>query len=487
MPVGIAAGIVLIRLPSLSEPPWASDDGFFTAVAVAMSKGAVLYAGVYDDQPPVIYWLYRLLVAMGLVHDHLLVQLTATVAVVVAALLTYAIARRVSSPAAAAWAGSLTGLVLSIPTLDGDLLNVELVALPLFLGSLLLAFGQRPTSHLAAGLLLGLALATRPSFAVDSLALAVPLLGAGDRVRRVLLVGSGLLITAAAVATALWLEGSLAAYVTVVLPSDHAYLAWSNGGTLVPLITRLGVLAAAGLAVFTRCRTPATRLATVWLFASLAGSSLTPRELSHYVQEAVPALAFTVSLVAVRLRWRALVYPLAAVSVVVAAEAVLYLPATQTTAEQGQPERRLVHYFAYTELPAYYANWLEYATGARSRAGYMAWFPGGAGTDAKEAERLSSLTSGSQVRMIVLGDRPWLFVDSGALPGSRFLATNSAFWQVAGSAGELNRRLSDGCADVVVYQSGPGDWSDALLSGGYRQVESTPWPIYTTTQRSAGC
>lgn len=483
----MAAGIVLLRLPSLSEPPWASDDGFFTAVAVVMSKGVVLYAGVYDDQPPVIYWLYRLLIAMGSVHHHVLVQLAATAAVVGSALLTYAVARRVSSPATAIWAGSLTGLALSIPTLDGDLLNVELVALPLFIGALLLAFGQRPMSLLTAGALLGLALATRPSFALDSLALAVPLLGGANRIQRVLLVAVGLVASLAVIASALWAGGSLNAYLTVVVPSDHAYLVWANGGTLLPLYTRLAVLATIGLAVLSRCRTKSARLGTVWLFASVAGSSLTPRELSHYAQEAVPALAFAVALLGVRIRWRAVAYPLAVVSLVIGAEAVLFLPGVQTAMQSGKPARALVHNFAYTDLPSYYGNWFGYAAGGRGWNRYSAWFPGGARTDAEEAGRLRSLSGSAPIRMIVLGDRPWLFVDSGALPGSRFLATNTAFWQVAGSAGEVKGRLRDGCVDIVVYQSGPGDWSGDLEAGGYRLVAQMPWPTYWTSRSADSC
>jgi hypothetical protein len=478
-PLAMAAAIVVVRLPSLSEPAWASDDGFFTAGGLLLSRGVTLYAGVLDINPPGIYWLYRLMVALGTVQHHLLTQLVAMVATVAVSLLTYGVAARVAPRSAALLAGSLTGIVLSLPTLDGDLLNVELAALPIFVGALLLAFSRRAAVLVVAGLLLAFAYATRPSFALDTLALAVPLLSGEDRLRRVLAVAVGGVAGLAMVVSALWLQGSLGAYVTVVMPADHSYIAWANEGTLWPLVVRLSFLAVVGSAVFWRTRTPAARLATVWLFTSVAGSSITPREITHYAHEAVPAIAFAVALLVTRLplrRWRIPAYALALVVVVFGAEMVLYLPPKD-------------HYpnFSWTALPAYYANWFEYAAGARTWTQYADQFPGSAPTDSAEARMFKTLAGSTPIRLTVIGDRPWLFVDSGALPASRFIATNSAFWQVKGEPAELAGKIRSGCAGVVVYEPGSGDWRADLEAGGYQRVSGTPWPTYLTTRTTAGC
>ena len=53
--IGIAVGTMLFRLPSLTEPRWYFDEGVFTTVAWAASKGLPLYARAYDLQPPGIY------------------------------------------------------------------------------------------------------------------------------------------------------------------------------------------------------------------------------------------------------------------------------------------------------------------------------------------------------------------------------------------------------------------------------------------------
>src|SRR5205814_1284686 len=151
-----------------------------------------LYGQVFDLSPPGIYWLFRGLVALGADRRHWLVQALTAVLVVAAALLTREVARRVAGPWPAALAGLVCGLALSVPSLDGDLINVEIAALPFFLAALLLAFDGGPRASLASGALFGLALVTRPSFLLDGAALLVPLLGGDRRRPRLCLAGLGL-------------------------------------------------------------------------------------------------------------------------------------------------------------------------------------------------------------------------------------------------------------------------------------------------------
>jgi len=266
--LGIVAFTLVLRIPSLSEPRWYSDESVFTTVAWAMTKGVTLYSGIYDLQPPGIYWLYWLLVGpLGGSQHHIVIQLAICVFVVATALLTFEIARRFVARWPAALAGLLVGIVWAIPTMDGDLLNVELAGLPFFLAGLLLAFSSRLPVVFAAGVLVGIALVFRPSFVLDSLVLLVPLLSTGRRELRVLLVGLGVASALAVVAVGLWLEGSLAAYVDVVMPSDRRYLLKGNGDTPVPIFVRVIVVGVFGLAFFVRARSSLGRLLSVWLLS----------------------------------------------------------------------------------------------------------------------------------------------------------------------------------------------------------------------------
>jgi hypothetical protein len=484
--LGLVLLVILVRIPSLFEPRWYSDEGFFTTIAWATSRGVTLYAGAFDNQPPVIFWLFRLAQTFGSLEHHYVVQLLATAAAAMAAVLTFEVSRRFLRPRASTLAAVLTGLALSLPVLDGDLLNVELVALPFFLGALLLAFSRHGGVVVVSGALLGLAIATRPSFAIDGIALAVPLFASREPIRRFCLAACGLLLTGTFVAAALAAEGSLAGYLSLVVPADHAYLVWSNGGTYLPLLVRIAALTAAGVAGLRRATTPAGRLAAAWLPAALVGASLTPREFSHYSHEVIAPIAYTIALVVERVRRPWLAVLPAALALLVAAEAALILPAQETALLNGRPAPPpFEHNFSYEGLPAYYGNWLELVTGHQPSAAYVAHFPGS--VDRSEAVFLRAQPGSAHSRLMVLGDRPWLYLEAQMLPRIRYIAINSAFGRVPSAPDQMSRALSHACADFVVFDKGSGDWQAALDSGGYVPLPGAPLPTYRSPRPGVGC
>lgn len=485
--LAIAAGTFALRIPSLTEPAWYYDDGVFTSIAWAISKGVPLYSGVFDLQPPGIYWLYRLLLALGAADHHYVIQLAAAIAVVATALLTFEIARRSIALRLAVLAGALTGFALSLPTLDGDLLNVEIAALPFFLGGLLVAFSRRLPAVFVSGALLGAAIAIRPSFAVDGLAFLVPLLGAGPRLARLLVAGAGLASAVALVVAALSAQGSLAAYLAIAVPADHFYTLRANDGAFAPLLVRvvaLGIVALVGLA---RARSPFGRLMAIWLPASLAGASLTPLEFTHFAHEAIPALAIGIAWLTARFRPRWQIPLAAAVALVVCVELVLIIPPQQTGLMESRPAPRpLLHNIGFEQLPGYYANWFAYAFGAESHTQYDAYFSGVTMQDA-EVALLRRIAPSSGDRLMVLGDRSWLYVESGLLPSTPYVSTCSTLCTVGSEIDDIRRSLDSGCADVVVAVGQLEDWRSDLDIGGYVEVVGAPWPTFQRAQPASPC
>ena len=163
-----------------------------------------------------------------------MIQAALLLAVTVSVLLTYRIARgldaRLALPAALVCA-----VALSLPTLDGDRLNVELAALPFFLGALVLAGSGGTTTAVACGALLAAALLIRPSYAFDGLAVVLLLLLTPAARRRVVAAASAGCAVLIAAAGVLALQGSLSAYFAYVLPDNHAYLLLANGGLLAEI------------------------------------------------------------------------------------------------------------------------------------------------------------------------------------------------------------------------------------------------------------
>ncbi|HEY2598466.1 MAG TPA: hypothetical protein VGJ79_08300 [Candidatus Dormibacteraeota bacterium] len=485
--IGIAVGTILIRLPSLTEPRWYFDEGVFTTVAWATSKGLPLYSSVYDLQPPGIYWLYQLIIALGAGEHHFVAQIAGALFAVATAVLTFVVSMRFMPLRPAALAGAMTGFVLCIPTLDGDLLNVELAALPFFLAGLLLAFSRRWPLIAASGALVGVAVVIRPSFVFDSLALLIPLLGGGQRVWRLVLAGAGAAAALGAAALALAIEGSLATYLSLVVPSDHTYALAGNGGTFTPMFVRLVVLGVVSVIFLIRAKTERGRLLAVWLPASLAGSSLTPLEYTHFFHEAAPALAFAIALRVSGFRWRWHLAPQAALALVIFSEAVLILPSGQTAVMESRPPQiPLRHNFGYWDLPAYYANWFAFASGLRSQSQYEQWFNEVGRQDA-ESSLLHHLARSSSDHLLVLGGRPWLYVESGMLPATRYVTVCNASCIVPSEITDVRSSLMGDCAYVVVAVSQLPYWQGDLNADGYVAVDGAAWPTFRSSRPAGQC
>jgi len=478
----LAPAVVALRLPTLSEPRWYSDEGTFTTVAWLLGNGRRLYGDAFDNSPPGIYWIYRGLLAAGGTVSHVAVQAALLLAVMVSVLLTYLIARRLDQRLAIP-AALVCAVGLSLPTLDGDRLNVELAALPFFLGALALAGARGRGSAIGSGALLAAALLTRPSYAFDALAVLLLLVLTPARWSRLVAAAAAGCAVLAAAALVLALQGSWDSYLSLVLPDNRAYLLWANGGSLLPLAARVALLGLIAAVWYRHVAGTPWRLLAIWLPAAVAGASVTPRGLTHYVLEAVPALAIGLTALAYRFaRWPRAGSPLAwpaslgaLLALVLAAEAVLILPAEEAAfLSRGRPANLYAHSFSYADLPAYYGRWLS-----GGFDGSLRGFPGPMRQEMAEARVIDGTPSLPRGRLLVLGDRSWIYFLSGREPAVRYVALNSAFRLVPGGIAELRDALDSKKARVVVLADAPtGDWRAILATDGYREVEAKPYPLF---------
>src|SRR5882724_1735269 len=56
----ISLGFFLLRLPSLCEPNWYGDEGIYQVLGRAINHGTLLYSGIWDNKPPLLYLTYAL-------------------------------------------------------------------------------------------------------------------------------------------------------------------------------------------------------------------------------------------------------------------------------------------------------------------------------------------------------------------------------------------------------------------------------------------
>jgi len=136
------------------------------------------------------------------------------------------------------------------------------------------------------------------------------------------------------------------------------------------------------------------------------------------------------------------------------------------------------HNFDYQNMPLYYGNWLAFVLGQKSATDYADWFSDTSKEAAEDA--LLRRISGGRARLLVLGNRPWIYVDSGLLPATRYLATSASSTVITSAPTDVALCIRDQCADIVVWVGGPNPWQHDIAATGYIAVDGAAWPTYVS-------
>jgi hypothetical protein len=438
----LAAVLLLLRLPSLLEPTWYADEGTYSDIGRAIDHGAVLYRDVWDNKPPAIYWLTALLELRGpsvpVLHGVLALFVAASTAGV------WFLGRRLAGMRGATLAALVFAVLASLPNFDGDLYNAEVLGATFSVFAMLVLLRVHPR-HLLAGALIGVAILFKEVFVADlAVAVVVPSILSGRRELRagaLVAAGAGLVLAAAAIP--ILATGALGGALYVLTFQDLKYVGWSNGiggGTatlalVVLAVLRLAfpVLAGGGAAwALVRQGRPAAAAVSLWLGFDLAATMLSARGLTHYVQQAEPALALVAAMLAVATlrRVRRFGVPLALGSLLLTwplAQLVLWVPRAEVALAQGQAAPAWEHNnFPTTGVPRYYANAWGRLDGSLSVQAYNAGFPGGLQTQGAVVDLFQDCSAPGQ-RVFVWGTVHWAYALSDRLPAGRYVALNPAF------------------------------------------------------------
>src|SRR5579864_2595617 len=304
--------LVILRLPSLMEPHWYTDEAGYVNVARELLKGKVLYSQTWNNKPPGMLWTIALEVKLfgssevGL-HVLTLISGLATVAAIVWA------ASRLYTPRRALVAGVIAAVILGPPFVDAELaLPESLMIAPLtWAGAIVLVRilrGDRDTAPrriprwpLAAGVLMAAAIAYQQTAVAETSAFFFAMLLAPTLLRRdaFLFLGTVVAITlawlTAAVVTAgagnvaFALAGFYVSYTQKALPASAA-----GGVAHFGLALGAGLLIAGG-AIANRQRPRVDWVLALWAGATLVVTAVAGQAYPHFLEPAVAPLTLLVA------------------------------------------------------------------------------------------------------------------------------------------------------------------------------------------------
>ncbi len=304
--------LLLLRLPSLFEPHWYSDEAGYATTAWLMAHGKVLFLTTWNNKPPLLFWLYQL--ALGIFGPRELgLHLLSTATEVSALVGTWRLASQYLSPRRVWIATLVTAFLIATPMLNGDLALPEnlLIGFTIWgmvaMTAALRAPGPRRALLPAAvsGVLFACGCLIQQTVLADLAVALLLMLVAGRRAwwPGLVMVASAAVVVVAVLAPFVAAAG-LHNVVYFLVTGYSSYTSYSFHPSLWSLLPRLlaGVLLVAG--VFLARRWPTERLLPlVWLATLLLCYVIPNRAYAHFLLPAVPAAALLVARVG-RPDWR---------------------------------------------------------------------------------------------------------------------------------------------------------------------------------------
>jgi 4-amino-4-deoxy-L-arabinose transferase-like glycosyltransferase len=304
--------LVILRLPSLMEPHWYTDEAGYVNVARELLRGKILYSQTWNNKPPGMLWTIALdvkLFGSSEIGLHLLTLISgmATIAAIVWA------AGRVYTPRRALVAGVIAAVILGPPLVDAELaLPESLMIAPLsWAGAIVLVRifrGDRSASPrriprwpLAVGVLMAAAIAYQQTAVAETSAFFFAMLLAPNLRRRDAFVFLATfaaitvawltvaVITAGAGTVAFALAGFYVSYTQKALPASAV-----GGVAHFGLALGAALLIAAG-AIANRRHPRVDWVLALWAGATLVVTAVAGQPYPHFLEPAVAPLTLLVA------------------------------------------------------------------------------------------------------------------------------------------------------------------------------------------------
>lgn len=280
---------IILRIPSLYEPHWYADEGIYAAITWGMENGKTLYTQLWDNKPPLIYYLYGL----GDSHNRLIVirALNLTAGLVTLVGLWKLIELLDISKKARNIGIIFATLILGTPILEGNIANAENFFVPLIIFGYILLLLKRPI-YIVSGIFFGTAFLFKFHPFFDFAAAGLYLLITQKSLKKTVLFIIGFCIPLVLQSAILFLQGNLSAGISIIFFNNFNYTqSYSQGIKSVEfrsLILIIGLTLSSCLFYAKKISHQIYFLCLVVLFEVYAGL-FGGRRYVHYLIQVIPA------------------------------------------------------------------------------------------------------------------------------------------------------------------------------------------------------
>lgn len=425
--LGIITLFVILRIPSLIEPYWYGDEGIYQVIGIALREGRLLYEGIWDNKPPLLYILYAIFYG-----DQFSLRALSLVFGVGAIIAFYILSSNLFKLRFSAYLATVVfALLFATPYLEGNIANAEnfMLLFVLISAYLILKYQNNPKSSsipfLISGVFVSLAFLTKIVGLFDFLAFFTFILFVKfDTVRTLpaliiqilksfmrgdiftfykseLIFVAGFLVPVIIVSLYFLSMGIFNYYLQAVFLQNIGYVGYGNffffplgflGFKIALLIFSLS------LVIFWRNRLSKPGLFIyIWIIFSTFNAFFSQRAYTHYLLVLLPSLALLIGLAIDHFKMRA-VHATIAVALVIL----------------------ILNFFhPYRKIIPYYLNYFQFVTGSKSLTEYRSFFDRNTPRDYILSDFIKAFTRSSE-SVYLWSDSGQIYALSGKLPIGRY-------------------------------------------------------------------
>ncbi len=402
----------LLRLPSLFEPYWYGDEGIYQVLGLGIRNGRLLYQGIWDNKPPLLYMVYALFNS-----DQFLVRGASLIAGLLAILFLFKLSKKLFISSNSVFATTaFFAFLFGLPLIEGNIANAENFMLaPIILAGYLIYKQNEEkqginyySKFFFPGLLLGIAFLFKIVAVFDFAAFGAFIVIVHFGIKKIgtiieILIPYILGFATPIVITLLFffIKGGLSDFIHAALVQNVGYVGYSNNfiipqGFLILKLALLSLLLLFFLIAKNKFTYP-TLFIFAWLSFSLFDAFFSGRPYTHYVLVTLPPLSLLIGLIINEQKLR--------LYFIVAFLLSIFLLVKNFT------------YFGKTIF--YYQNYISFVSGKKTTKEYYTFFDRNTPRDYEIAQYLKTQLK-PQDNVFIWGDDAQLYKLIYRLPPGRY-------------------------------------------------------------------
>jgi hypothetical protein len=406
-----------LRFPSLFEPNWYGDEGIYQTLGLAINAGRLLYQDIFDNKPPLLYFLYSIVNS-----DLFAIRALSLIFGLLAILAFYVLSKKLLKKQRSIFiATGFFAILFGLPLIEGNIANAEnFMLLPNIISALLvlksLETNKKYLTLFSAGIVLGFSFLLKIvaifDFAaffvflayvnlVDSLKVIFDKKILLQKMKILTAFTSGFLAPIIFVSLFFLFKGAYSYYLQAVLFNNVSYVGYGNK-FIIPqglLILKLILLSIFSLFIFFKKSEFGKEFSfiSLWFAFSLFNAFFSQRPYTHYVLVILPSFCLMLGFFYLNKNLSKLT------GIFVISSFILIL----------------LSFSFYLKTLSYYQNFLSFIFGAKNVYAYQNFFDRNTPRDYELANYIN-LNTNKKDNIFIWGNNAQVYQLTNKLPPGRY-------------------------------------------------------------------